>query len=296
MSRVRKAIFPVAGLGTRFLPATKAVPKELMPVVDRPVLQYAVEEARAAGIEEFIFVSSMGKTAMEDHFDRNLPLEETLEKKNKLELLQAVRDAAIPDGQLTMVRQHAPKGLGHAVWCARHAIGDEPFAVLLPDEVLHAEKPCLGQMVEAQEELGGSVIAVIEVEREDTKKYGVLDPVDALTDETDVIAAKGMIEKPAPDAAPSRLACIGRYVLPGEIMSELGKTGKGAGGEVQLTDAIASLIGRHPLHGVRFKGARYDCGSVLGFLEANMAFGLAREDVAPALMKAMRAHLFGAKG
>ena len=291
MTRIRKAVFPVAGLGTRFLPATKAVPKEMMPVVDRPVLQYAVDEAREAGIEEFIFVNSMGKNALEDHFDRNLELERALEAKNKTALLETVRDAAIPDGQMTIVRQHAPRGLGHAVWCARHAVGDEPFAVLLPDEVLRSSPGCLTKMVEAHRETGGSVIAVMDVPREQTKNYGVLDVADEAEAEMEVVAAKGMVEKPSPDAAPSTLACIGRYVLPGGIMQELGRTGTGAGGEIQLTDAIAGMIGREPLHGVRYRGERYDCGSVGGFLAANLAFGLARDDLAEGLRAAMRAHL-----
>lgn len=286
MANIRKAVIPVAGLGTRFLPATKAIPKELMPVLDRPVLQYAVDEAREAGIEEFVFVNSMGKSALENHFDRHLELERALEAKGKDALLKKIQDAAIPDGQLTIVRQHAPKGLGHAIWCARKMIAGEPFAVMLPDEVLRHSPGCLKSMVDAYADTGGSLIAVIDVPKEDTKKYGILDVEGDPSGS--VVKAKGMVEKPAPGAAPSTLACIGRYVLPGAIMDELDSTKPGAGGEIQLTDAIASLIGREPLHGMRYVGDRYDCGSVEGFLSANLAFAMSRPELAEGLKKTMR--------
>ena len=279
-ARIRKAVFPVAGLGTRFLPASKAIPKELVPVVDRPVLQYAVEEARAAGVEQFIFVSSMGKSALEDHFDRSMPLEAMLEAKGsgKAALLKAVRETALPDGAMQVVRQHAPLGLGHAVACARHAIGDEPFAVLLPDELLLSNPPCLAQMAEAYTETGGLLIATREVPRAMTKKYGVLDPAGA---EAGLLTpARGMVEKPDPEDAPSTQAIIGRYILPAEIFKPLAEGKRGAGGEIQLTDAMDALIGETPVHGFRYEGERYDCGSMEGFLQANVACGLARPDLA----------------
>ncbi|MEL6978419.1 MAG: UTP--glucose-1-phosphate uridylyltransferase [Pseudomonadota bacterium] len=286
MTRIRKAVFPVAGLGTRFLPATKAIPKELATVVDRPVLQYAVEEARAAGIEEFIFVNSLGKSALENHFDRDLFLEQTLEKKGKTKLLEAVREAAIPDGQMIVVRQHAPLGLGHAVWCARNAVGNEPFAVLLPDEVL-VDPPCLPAMVAAHESVGGAVLATMPVAPELTKKYGILDP-DGAEGADGLIPAKGMVEKPDPAEAPSNQSLIGRYVLPPEVFEALDKGERGAGGEIQLTDAIAQLVGRLPVHGFSFKGERHDCGSMDGFVKANLALGLKREELREDLTAYMR--------
>ncbi|MEM1419742.1 MAG: UTP--glucose-1-phosphate uridylyltransferase [Pseudomonadota bacterium] len=279
MARVKKAVFPVAGLGTRFLPATKAVPKELLPVVDKPVLQYAVEEARAAGVEDFIFVSSRGKTAMADHFDRHTELEETLEARGKTDLLEAVRDCAIPSGRAVFVRQPEPLGLGHAVWCAHAAIApDEPFAVLLPDELLLSDPPCLAQMTQAHEATGGAVLATMEVPRELTNKYGILDP-DGDEDERRLTPAKGMVEKPDPEVAPSTMSLIGRYILPGSIMSKLAQGRRGAGGEVQLTDAVDSLIGEMPVHGFRFIGERHDCGSMAGFVKANIACALKRDEL-----------------
>ncbi|MEL6316648.1 MAG: UTP--glucose-1-phosphate uridylyltransferase [Pseudomonadota bacterium] len=289
--RVRKAVFPVAGLGTRFLPASKAIPKELVTVVDKPVLQYAVEEARAAGIESFIFVSSLGKGALEDHFDRNMELEAKLEAKGKTALLEAVRAAALPDGALQVVRQHAPLGLGHAVHCAAQVVGDEPFAVLLPDEVLVNDPPCLKEMVEAYADLGGALLATREVPRERTKSYGVLDPAEGADASGKVVAAKGMVEKPAPEAAPSTQAIIGRYILPPAIFPALAEGKTGAGGEIQLTDGIDALVGRAPVNGFRYDGARYDCGSMEGFLQANIALGLRRPDLAEGLKAFIRAEL-----
>ncbi len=291
MTRIRKAVFPVAGLGTRFLPATKAIPKELATVVDRPVLQYAVEEAKAAGIEQFIFVSSAGKGAIENHFDRNLELEATLERKKKFDLLKAVQDAAIPDGSMTMVRQHAPLGLGHAVWCARHAVGNEDFAVLLPDEVLRSSPGCLTEMIDAHEKHGGAIVATMPVPLAEVKKYGVLDPVEGVDSLGKLVPAKGFVEKPDPTVAPSNLSLIGRYVLPAAIFAELDKGERGAGDEIQLTDAIDKLVGREPVHGFKFEGERHDCGSMAGFVKANIAIALERDDVGAELEAYLRDRL-----
>lgn len=284
MTRIRKAVFPVAGLGTRFLPASKAIPKELATVVDRPVLQYAVEEARAAGIEQFVFVSSMGKSVLEDHFDRHMPVEAALAAKGKTELLEAVRDSALGDGAMIVVRQHAPLGLGHAVWCARHVIGDEPFAVLLPDELLEDSPPCLAQMVEAFADGGAvrAIVATAEVPLALTEKYGILDPAGD-EDARRLTLAKGFVEKPAPQDAPSRLSLIGRYILPGEIFAHLEAHRKGAGGEIQLTDAIDALVAMGGVYGYRYAGERYDCGVAEGFVRANIALGLKRPELRESL-------------
>ncbi|MEM9724675.1 MAG: UTP--glucose-1-phosphate uridylyltransferase [Pseudomonadota bacterium] len=287
MTRIRKAVFPVAGLGTRFLPATKAIPKELATVVDRPVLQYAVEEARAAGIEQFIFVNSLGKGALENHFDRNLELEAKLEAKGKTALLNAVRDCALGDGAMVVVRQHAPLGLGHAVWCARHAVGDEPFAVLLPDEVLAAEPGCLAEMVAAHAAVGGAMLATMPVPPALTQNYGILDP-SGPENAARLTPAKGMVEKPDPAAAPSDQSIIGRYILPPEIFRHLERGERGAGGEIQLTDAIAALVGAHPVHGHRFTGERFDCGSMEGFVKANIALALKRPELRESLAPYLR--------
>jgi UTP--glucose-1-phosphate uridylyltransferase len=269
---VRKAVFPVGGLGTRFLPETKTVPKEMLPVVDKPLIQYAVEEARAAGIEQFIFVTSRGKAILEDHFDHAVELEENLAAKQKTEMLAAVRDWMPGPGQVSYTRQQQPLGLGHAVWCARHLVGDEPFAVLLVDDIVLADKPCLQQMTEAAAETGGNVVAVMDVPREHTDRYGILDVVE---DDGRLASIRGLVEKPAPDAAPSTLSIIGRYILLPEVFEHLEKGERGAGGEIQLTDAMAKMIGKHPFHGLRFQGTRFDCGDKLGFLEANLAYALA---------------------
>jgi len=292
MSRpIRKAVFPVAGLGTRFLPATKAMPKELLPVVDKPVLQYAVEEARAAGIEEFIFVSSRGKGMMEDHFDAHPELQAALERKNKGEALAALRDSTLDSGSMTIVRQGQPLGLGHAVWCARHAVGDEPFAVLLPDEVV-LDRSCIAELVQAHAQIGtGHVLAVQDVPREKTSMYGILDP-DGDTSGT-VFRAKGMVEKPDPADAPSTFAATGRYVLEPSVFGYLDRQLTGAGGEIQLTDAIAATMDVAPLYGCAFTGTRYDCGDKLGFLQANIAAGLAREDFGNELRAFLREQLEG---
>ena len=289
--RIRKAVFPVAGLGTRFLPATKAMPKELLPVVDKPVLQYAVEEAKAAGIEEFIFVSSRGKGMMEDHFDAHPELQAALERKNKVEALEALAASTLPSGSMTIVRQGQPLGLGHAVWCARHAVGDEPFAVLLPDEVV-LDHSCIAELVEAHAKIGkGHVLAVQDVPREKTSMYGILDPDGEMAD--GVFRAKGMVEKPDPDVAPSTFAATGRYILEPSVFAYLDKQEKGAGGEIQLTDAIAGTMGDAPLYGCSFAGRRFDCGDKLGFLMANVAAGLARDGLGNDLRAFLRDQLEG---
>lgn len=275
--QVTKAVFPVAGKGTRFLPATKSIPKEILTLVDRPLIQYAIDEARAAGIEEFIFVTSRGKSALEDYFDEAPELESALLSANKMELLDVLRASNMESGAISYVRQNRPKGLGHAVWCARHLIGDEPFAVILPDDVIAAEKPCLQQMVEAYHETGGNMVATMEVERDKVSAYGVLDVAD---DMGDVVRIKGMIEKPKPEAAPSNLAVIGRYILTPKVLNNLSGMKQGANGEIQLTDAIAQEIdGADNVYGYRFRGRRYDCGSKAGFLQATVAFGLSRPDL-----------------
>jgi UTP--glucose-1-phosphate uridylyltransferase len=286
--RIRKAVFPVGGLGTRFLPATKAIPKEMLPVVDKPLIQYAVEEASAAGIEEFIFVTGRSKAAIEDHFDHSYELETTLRERGKNGAVDALYSWMPEPGQITYTRQQVPLGLGHAVWCARDLVGDEPFAVLLADELILAKTACLKQLVEVHEETNSIVVAVTEVPREQTNRYGVLD---VARDEGRLIAAKGVIEKPEPAKAPSRLAIVGRYILPPEIFDHLARTGRGAGNEIQLTDALAELIrGGHSFHGLRFEGHRFDCGDKVGLLHANIAFALARPDLAGEMRKMLGAH------
>lgn len=275
--KVTKAIFPVAGLGTRFLPATKSVPKEIMTLVDRPLIQYAIDEARAAGIEEFIFVTSRGKGALEDYFDSAPQLEAELKAKGKMSLLETLIDTNMDSGAIAYIRQHRALGLGHAVWCARRLIADEPFAVILPDDVIAADKPCLQQMVEAYAEIGGSMVAAMEVPSEKTSAYGVLD---VAQDIGRLVRVRGMVEKPKAGTAPSNLAVIGRYILSPTVLDRLTDMEAGAGGEIQLTDAIASEIGTiDGVHGFRFAGQRYDCGTKSGFLRATVAFGLARDDL-----------------
>lgn len=276
-NKVTKAIFPVAGMGTRFLPATKSVPKEIMTLVDRPLVQYAIDEARAAGIKEFIFVTSRGKGALEDYFDNAPALEQELRRKGKDELLEILKSTNMDSGEIAYMRQHKPLGLGHAVWCARRLIANEPFAVILPDDVIAAEKPCLAQMVEAFEENPGNMVAAMEVPDEQTSSYGVLDIKD---DMGSIVSTKGMVEKPAPGTAPSNLAVIGRYILTPTVLQKLNKKKTGAGGEIQLTDAIADArTDGEEVYGFRFKGRRFDCGSKAGFLQATVAFALDREDL-----------------
>ncbi|MFT6022564.1 MAG: UTP--glucose-1-phosphate uridylyltransferase [Ascidiaceihabitans sp.] len=280
--KVTKAIFPVAGLGTRFLPATKSVPKEIMTLVDRPLIQYAIDEARAAGIKEFIFVTSRGKGALEDYFDHAPVLEQELRKKGKDDLLEILKDTNMDSGAIAYMRQHRALGLGHAVWCARRLIHNEPFAVILPDDVIAAEKPCLQQMVEAYEETGGNMVAAMEVAPEKTSSYGVLDVSE---DMGEMVRVKGMVEKPPAAEAPSNLAVIGRYILSPTVMGNLNKLKSGAGGEIQLTDGIAAEIEQdNPVYGFRFQGQRFDCGSKAGFLQATVAFGLARAELRDDLM------------
>jgi UTP--glucose-1-phosphate uridylyltransferase len=276
--RIRKAVFPVAGLGTRLLPATKSIPKEMITIVDRPLIQYAVDEAREAGIEELIFVTGRGKSALVDYFDQAYELEATLKGKGKS--LGVLEPSNARFGEVVSVRQQQPLGLGHAVWCARHIIGDEPFAVLLPDELMVGKPNCLAQMVEAYSQVGGNIVAALEVPDNETHKYGVIDP--GATDGR-LTEIRGMVEKPAPGTAPSNLMLPGRYILQPEVMRALDAQEKGAGGEVQLTDAMAKLIGTQPFHAYRFEGERYDCGSAAGFVIGNLAVALERDDVAPAV-------------
>ncbi len=274
--RVRKAVFPVAGLGTRLLPATKTIPKEMITIVDRPLIQYAVDEAREAGIEQLIFVTGRGKSSLVDYFDRAFELETTMAAAGKS--LDPLSPSKADFGELVTVRQQQPLGFGHAVWCARHVIGDEPFAVLLPDELMIGKPNCLAQMVEAYDRVGGNVVAALEVPASETHKYGVVDPGASDGSLTEI---RGLVEKPAPGTAPSNLMLPGRYILQPEVMRELDRQETGAGGEIQLTDAMARLIDKQPFHAYRFEGERYDCGSAAGFVIANLAVALQRDDIAP---------------
>jgi UTP--glucose-1-phosphate uridylyltransferase len=278
MKKIRKAVFPVAGLGTRFLPATKAIPKEMLTIVDRPLIQYAVEEALEAGIEQIIFVTGRGKGALEDHFDIAYELEAVMRGRGKS--LDSLASTRTPPGSVVSVRQQEPLGLGHAVWCARDIVGDEPFAVLLPDEVMVGNPNCMRQLVDVYEKIGGNIVATLEVPSEETHKYGVVDPGRRDGPLTEI---RGLVEKPVAGTAPSNLMLPGRYVLQPEIMRILGEIGKGAGGEIQLTDAMARLIETQPFHGLMFDGERHDCGHKTGFVIANLALALKQEDVAPAL-------------
>ena len=276
--RVRKAVLPVAGLGTRFLPATKAVPKEMLTVVDRPLIQYAVQERLAAGIEEFVFVTGRNKSVIEDHFDSAYELEDTMQRRgNKAAELKQTEGATLKQGNAIFTSQQKPLGLGHAVWCARHWIGDEPFAVLLPDELMVGSPTCTAQLVSAHEKTGGSVVAVVDVPREQTKSYGIAAVKNEKAGMAEITA---LVEKPKPEEAPSTLALIGRYVLLPEVFDHLDRHEKGAGGEIQLTDALARMIGNRPFHAMTYTGGRYDCGSRQGFLEANVAISLQRPDTA----------------
>ena len=272
---IRKAVFPVAGLGTRFLPATKAIPKEMLPVVDRPLIQYAVDEAREAGIEQMIFVTGRGKSAIEDHFDIAFELERTMTDRGKdISVLEPTR---LGPGNCAYVRQQEPMGLGHAIWCARDIVGDEPFAIFLPDEFMHGSPGCMAQMVAEYEKVGGNLLSVLEVPHEQVSSYGVIDPGRTDGKLTEV---KGLVEKPKVEAAPSNLIISGRYILQPEVMRVLEHQGKGAGGEIQLTDAMAQMIGQQAFHAVTFDGSRYDCGSKVGYIEANLAVALSRPDMA----------------
>jgi UTP--glucose-1-phosphate uridylyltransferase len=279
--RVRKAVFPVAGLGTRFLPATKVMPKEMLPVVDKPIIQYAVEEAREAGIEQFIFVTGRGKHIISDHFDHAYELESQLEGRGKVEELNSLLETLPPTGSVSMTRQQSPLGLGHAVWCARHFVGGEPFAVLLPDDLMIGTPGALRQMIDAYAPAGGGIlVAAEEKSREETSRYGVVDPG---TIQGNTVEVRNIVEKPNPENAPSNLCVIGRYVLPPEIFEILDRKERGTGNEIQLTDAMAKLLGRVPFHAVKTTCRRFDCGDKVGFLHANLAVGLERPDIAPRL-------------
>ena len=285
MKKLRKAVLPVAGLGTRFLPATKAVAKEMLPVVDKPLIQYAVEEARAAGIDQFCLVTGRGKTALVEHFDIAFELEATLRARGKHDALALLEGTQVEPGSMVTVRQQVPLGLGHAIWCARAFIGDDPFAILLPDDLVLADTPCLAQLADAYRETGGNVVAVTEVPREQTNRYGILK---IGRDDGRLVEVLGLVEKPKPEDAPSTLSVIGRYVMMPEVIAELARMDRGAGGEVQLTDGMARLIGRQPFHGLRYEGRRFDCGDKAGFLEAQIAFALKHPELAPAVRAFLR--------
>ena len=273
MQKVRKAIFPVGGLGTRFLPATKALPKEMLPIVDKPLIQYAVEEAAVAGIEEFIFVTGRNKSAIEDHFDHSFELEATLTAKNKNQALDTVQQMVRHPGSVIYVRQQEPAGLGHAVWCARHLAQSEPVAVLLADDLILG-KSCLGEMLSAY--TGGNMVAVMDVPENETQSYGIVTPG---KDDRRIVEVTGLVEKPAPAQAPSNIAVVGRYIIEPGVFAHLDRQDRGTGGEIQLTDSLARQIGVVPFHGLRFSGERFDCGSKIGFLQANIAFALQRDDL-----------------
>jgi UTP--glucose-1-phosphate uridylyltransferase len=290
--RVRTAVFPVAGLGTRFLPATKVIAKEMLPIVDKPLIQYAVEEAAAAGIENFVFVTGRGKSVLVDHFDHAPELEALLKSRGKAETLEALLASMPAPGKVFSVRQQVPLGLGHAVWCARAIIRDQPFAVLLPDELLMSDPPCLKQLLDVHSDVGGNILAVTEVPQDHTNRYGILV---VESDDGHVAKASGMVEKPDPASAPSRLANIGRYVLDPSVFTYLDKKVTGAGGEIQLTDAIDATTDSVPFHGVRFTGERFDCGDKVGFLAANIAFALKRPDMADRVREAVSAVMQQAK-
>jgi UTP--glucose-1-phosphate uridylyltransferase len=277
-TRVRKAVFPVAGLGTRLLPASKSIPKEMITIVDRPLIQYAVDEAREAGIEQMIFVTGRGKSALVDYFDHAFELETTMREKGKN--LEALELSNARFGEIVSVRQQQPLGLGHAVWCARDIVGDEPFAVLLPDDLMAGTPGALRQMVDAWDRVGGNLVATEEVPAEKTKSYGIISPGETDGDLTEV---RGLVEKPDPSVAPSRLGIIGRYILQPEVMGVLDEQESGAGGEIQLTDAMAKLIGKQPFHALKVNAVRHDCGDKAGFVIANLAMGLERDDVGPIL-------------
>ncbi|MGB1025184.1 MAG: UTP--glucose-1-phosphate uridylyltransferase GalU [Rhodospirillaceae bacterium] len=284
-ARVRKAVFPVAGMGTRFLPATKTMAKEMLPVVDKPLIQYAVEEAAEAGIEHFIFVTGRGKSVLMDHFDHMPELEALLKERGKTDILDTLLGSMPDPGALFATRQQQPLGLGHAVWCARAFVGDEPFAVLLPDDLVMSQQPCIGQLIDAHAKVGGNVVAVEDVPKSRTSSYGILD---VSAEDGPLARAQGLVEKPAPEKAPSTLAIIGRYVLDPGVFDPLSAKQKGAGGEIQLTDALNAMIAETPFHGLRYDGTRFDCGDKVGFLHANVAFALKRPDMGPAVAEMVK--------
>lgn len=281
---IRKAVFPVAGLGTRFLPATKAIPKEMLPIIDRPLIQYAVDEAREAGIEQLIFVTGRGKTAIVEHFDTAYELEHTMSDRGKA--LDVLAPTRIQPGNLVTVRQQVPMGLGHAIWCARAVVGDEPFAIFLPDEMMVGSPGCMKQMVDAYETLGGNLISVLEVPEDEVSSYGVIAPGARISE--NITEVTGLVEKPKREDAPSNLIISGRYILQPEVMRTLEDQGTGAGGEIQLTDAMARMIGQQPFHAVTFAGRRFDCGSKTGFVEATLSLALERPDMADEVRAIMK--------
>ena len=283
--KIRKAVFPVAGLGTRFIPATKAMAKEMLPVVDKPIIQYAVEEAFKAGIEQIIFVTGRGKKALEDHFDRSFEIEHILMEKGKDDLLKQIQELVPQTGTIVYTRQNQPLGLGHAIWCARDIVGDEPFAVLLADDLIQTDKPVLAEMVKKFDRLRASMAAIMEIEKDQTDKYGILKATQV---EEDIVKIDDMIEKPKPENAPSNLAIVGRYILTPRIFYHLEKGKKGANGEIQLTDAMKALLNEQPIFGYRFKGKRFDCGDKVGFQMANLAFALERPDMRDKLISFIR--------
>lgn len=291
-SPIKKAIFPVGGMGTRFFPATKSIPKEMLPVVDKPLIQYVVEEAAEAGIEEFIFVTGRGKSAIENHFDHSRELEQTLESLNKNDALKQIRNMVHASGSIAYIRQQDPAGLGHAIWCARNFVGDEAVAVLLADDLIKpasGAKSCLAEMVEAWQACGGNMVAAMEVARNEVSSYGIITPGQKSGTLTEV---KDLVEKPKPEDAPSQLAVVGRYIIEAGVFGELSKMQKGAGGEIQLTDSLARRIGKAPFHSLTLNGTRFDCGSKLGFVQANIAFALERDDLGTDLKQWMKAQKF----
>lgn len=279
--QIKKAVFPVAGLGTRFLPATKAMPKEMLPIVDKPLIQYAVEEALDSGIEQLIFVTGGGKGALENHFDRSFQLEETLKQRQKMKILQEIESLVPKSGTIIYTRQSEPLGLGHAIWCARDIVGDEPFAVLLADDLIKSTTPVLHEMMKEYDRLRASTIAVIEVPKEETSRYGILD---AENPDDETFRIRAMVEKPPTDEAPSNLAVIGRYILTPRIFDILGQQQTGAGGEIQLTDAMSQLLEEQPIFGYRFEGTRFDCGDKAGFQMANLAYALEHPEIKDTLL------------
>ncbi len=286
---IRKAVFPVAGLGTRFIPATKVVPKEMIPIAGKPLIQHAYEEAKAAGIEEFIFITGRSKEMIEEHFDHQPELMQTLEARGKTDMLKKVVDSQMEEGSLFLTRQAKPLGLGHAVWCARKLVGDEPFAVILVDDIIQSKRGGIGQLIDAYEETGGNIVAVMDVPRKETSKYGIIDTKGGQEDK--LVQIDGLVEKPRPENAPSTLSIIGRYILQPEIFQYLEAFETGTGGEIQLTDSMARLIGKQPFHGLRFEGQRYDCGSRLGFLEANIALSLDDPEIHDDVEKILKHHI-----
>lgn len=274
--RIRKAVFPVGGLGTRFLPATKAMPKEMLPIVDKPLIQYAVEEAQASGIEEFIFVTGPGKASIKDYFDPSIELENILKERGRPEQASLINWLTLPPERVSYTLQQEPLGLGHAVWCARELIGNEPFAVLLADDLVMSKTPCLKQMLDSFEKTQGNIVAVVDVPKMHTNRYGI---VDIGTEDGPLVEVNGLVEKPSPEEAPSTLSIIGRYVLLPEVFDHLAQKEKGSGDEIQLTDSMAKMIGGPAFHGLRFEGTRFDCGDKVGFFEANLALALSRDDL-----------------